>query len=66
MKLLVTYNINRIMFVCLFDRYLSPPRRLPIDLRFFVQHEEVMRLQGEIKEIFKLSPDQARRQEIGY
>ena len=36
------------------------------DLRFFVQHAEVMRVQGEIKEIFILSPDQARGHEIGY
>ena len=43
------------MFVCLFDRYLSPPRRL-----------QIMRFQGEINKIFKLPPDQARGHEIGY
>ena len=35
-------------------------------LKFFVQHAEVMRVQEEIKEIFKLSPDQASGHEIGY
>ena len=36
------------------------------DLRFFVQHAEVMHFQGETNEIFKLPPDQARGHEIGY
>ena len=52
------------MFVCLFDRYLCPPRRLQIRTCDFLYN--IMRFQGEINEIFKLQPDKARGHEIGY
>ena len=57
------------MYVCLFVYLIVTYLHLDAcryGLTVFVQHAEVMRVQGEIKEIFKLSPDQARGHEMGY